>query len=106
MNTVQRIARFTDCKLHSGLLRDVYRSLFGCGTGINPFRKSVYKTFSFIKKASRKMLRTAITKRNITCKERKESRERDNISEKELSYIWENRRREYTRSVRIQKMMI
>ena len=24
---------------------------------INPFRKSVYKTFSFIKKASRKMLR-------------------------------------------------
>ena len=34
------------------------------GSGINPFRKSVYKTFSFIKKASRKMLRTAITKRD------------------------------------------
>jgi len=57
------------------------------GSGINPFRKSVYKTFrkSFIKKASRKMLRTAITKRNITLHARREkSPERDNISEKEL----------------------
>jgi len=75
MNTVQRIAKNTGVLLFAqiasyilGFFFVMYtaRYLGAEGFGINPFRKSVYKTFSFIKNASRKMLRTAIVPKEIT----------------------------------------